>query len=148
MEIQEVTENKKEHLALLLLADESESMIDRYLDRGDMFALNDNDGTQAICVVTDEGDGVFELKNISVEPDKQRKGYGSMLVQYICERYAPRGSTLVVGTGDSPLTMPFYQGLGFQEFRREPEFFIKNYDHPMFECGKQLIDMVYLKRDL
>lgn len=24
-------------------------------------------------------------------------------------------------------------------------FFIDNYDHPMFEDGKQLVDMVYLK---
>ena len=148
MEIVKVTGDKKAHLELLLLADESESMIDRYLERGDMYALRDDDGVQAVCVITDEGNGVFELKNISVEPSKQRRGYGGALVQFLCERYAPLGNTLVVGTGDSPLTMPFYQGLGFQEFRREPEFFIKNYDHPMFECGKQLIDMVYLKRAL
>ena len=31
-----ITENKKEYLNLLLLADEQESMIDRYLDRGRM----------------------------------------------------------------------------------------------------------------
>ena len=35
MEIREVTENKKQYLSLLLLADEQEDMIDRYLDRGD-----------------------------------------------------------------------------------------------------------------
>ena len=34
MTIREITENKKEHLALLLLADEQENMIDRYLNRG------------------------------------------------------------------------------------------------------------------
>ena len=31
--------NKKQYLDLLLLADEQESMIDRYLKRGDMFVL-------------------------------------------------------------------------------------------------------------
>lgn len=27
-------------------------------------------------------------------------------------------------------------------------FFIDNYDHPIFECGRQLTDMVYLRMDL
>ena len=35
----EVQENKRQYLPLLLLADEQESMIDRYLDRGTMYAL-------------------------------------------------------------------------------------------------------------
>ncbi|MDY6015991.1 MAG: GNAT family N-acetyltransferase, partial [Oscillospiraceae bacterium] len=26
--------------------------------------------------------------------------------------------------------------------------FTDNYDHPIFECGVQLVDMVYLKRPL
>ena len=53
MDIILLTENKKQYIDLLLLADEQESMIDRYLERGDMFVLNDN-GVKAICVVTDE----------------------------------------------------------------------------------------------
>lgn len=32
MEIREVKENKKQYLSLLLLADEQENMVDRYLD--------------------------------------------------------------------------------------------------------------------
>ena len=53
MDIILLTENKKQYIDLLLLADEQESMIDRYLERGDMFVLNDN-GVKAICVVADE----------------------------------------------------------------------------------------------
>ncbi len=41
MDIILLTENKKHHLDLLLLADESESMIDRYLERGELFILDD-----------------------------------------------------------------------------------------------------------
>ena len=59
MEIKLVTSDKKEFLDLLLLADEQESMIDRYLERGDMFVLYD-DGLKALCVVTREGEGVYE----------------------------------------------------------------------------------------
>ena len=62
MQITEVKEHKKWYLELLLLADEQEDMIDRYLERGTMYVLED-DGIRAECVVTDEGDGVLELKN-------------------------------------------------------------------------------------
>ena len=54
MEIKKVISDKKEFLELLLLADEQESMVDRYLERGDMFVLYDN-GLKAACVVTREG---------------------------------------------------------------------------------------------
>ena len=36
LKIIEVTENKKQYLNLLLLADEQEDMIDRYIDKGRM----------------------------------------------------------------------------------------------------------------
>lgn len=52
MTIIEVIKNKKQFLSLLLLADEQENMIDRYLERGTMYVLNDN-GVKAECVVTD-----------------------------------------------------------------------------------------------
>ena len=42
----------------------SRTMIETYLDRGDMFALYDG-GLKGICVVTREGDGIYELKNIA-----------------------------------------------------------------------------------
>ena len=38
-EIINITENKKKYLELLLLGDEKEEMIDRYLERGDMYVL-------------------------------------------------------------------------------------------------------------
>lgn len=43
MRIEKVTENKKRFLDLLLLADEQEDMIDRYLPDGDLFVLYDDE---------------------------------------------------------------------------------------------------------
>ena len=42
MRIEKVIGNKKQFLDLLLLADEQENMIDKYLPSGDLFALYDN----------------------------------------------------------------------------------------------------------
>ncbi len=144
MEINEIKTNKKKYLKLLLLADEQESMIDRYLDRGTMYVLDDG-GVKCECVVTDE-DGVLEIKNIATEPDFQGKGYGRALIEYIADKYRGRFSILQVGTGDSPLTVPFYEKCGFVRSHIVPNFFTENYDHPIYEGGVQLIDMVYFRR--
>ena len=147
MEIRKVEKDKKKYLALLLLADEQEDMIDRYLERGDMYVLDD-DGIKAECVVTDEGSGILELKNIAVCPESQRRGYGKALIDFIERKYSGCFSVLQVGTGDSPLTIPFYEKCGFQISHRVPNFFLDHYDHPIFEGGKRLIDMVYLEMAL
>lgn len=144
MIIKQVMEGKKEYIDLLLLADEQEDMIDKYLERGEMFVLDDA-GIKAECVVTQEGDGVYELKNIAVLPDCQRKGYGKSLIEFLFSHYT-HCRTMLVGTGDVPSSLTFYNKCGFTESHRIKNFFIDNYDHPIFEDGKQLIDMVYLKR--
>ena len=93
MKIIEIKENKKKYLSLLLLTDEQEDMIDRYLEKGVMYVLDDN-GIKCECVVTDE------------------------------------------------------EKCGFVRSHSLPNFFIDNYDHPIYECGVQLIDMIYLRRPL
>lgn len=144
MKFIEIAENKKQYLDLLLLADEQESMIDKYLDRGSMYALDD-DGIKAVCVVTDEKNGILEIKNIAVRPDCQRKGYGKQLIRFIRNKYKDFFAILQVGTGDSPLTIPFYESCGFHKSYIVKNFFLDNYDHVIYEGGKQLVDMVYLQ---
>lgn len=147
MKVYEIKENKKDYIDLLLLADEQEDMIDRYLERGKMFVLDDG-GIAAECVVTDEGGGVLEIKNIAVNPAYQNMGYGKRLIAFISEKYNRSHSVLQVGTGDSPLTVPFYKKCGFEFSHTVPNFFIDNYDHPIIECGTQLKDMIYFKKSL
>lgn len=144
MNITRVLTDKKQYLNLLLLGDEQESMIGRYLERGEMFVLADN-GVKAVCVVTDEGEGTCELKNIAVAPDAQRQGYGKKLVDYLISYYGERYERMLVGTGDVPSTVLFYQHCGFTYSHRVENFFIDHYDHPIIEDGIQLKDMVYLK---
>ena len=141
----EIIDNKKKYLSLLLLADEQESMIDTYLERGRLYVMED-DGVRAVCVVTDEGDGILEIKNLAVSPPWQRCGYGRAFVEYIRRQGAFH--TLQVGTGDSPLTIPFYEACGFVKSHCVRNFFIDHYDHPIYEGGVRLVDMIYLRRDL
>ena len=148
MEILKINDrDKMNYLDLLLIADEQISMIEKYLYRGDMFALYDDD-IRALCVITQEQPGIFELKNIVTVPKYQRKGYGQKLIAYIVDYYKPFGSELSVGTGDSPTILRFYERCGFVKSHLVKNFFIDHYDHPMYEDGQQLVDMIYLKREL
>lgn len=147
MTIREIKTDKKKYLSLLLLADEQENMIDCYLQNGTMYLLED-DGVKAECVVTDEGNGILEIKNIAVEPSCQKKRYGRALVEFIEEKYKKEYSVLQVETGDSPLTIPFYEKCGFLRSHRIKNFFLEHYDRPIYEEGVQLKDMIYLRKKL
>ena len=53
-----------------------------------------------------------------------------------------------LGCGREPLTVPFYTACGFRELRREPGYFPAHYDHPIWEAGKLLTDLVVFALDL
>lgn len=147
MEIKEIKNNKKQYLSLLLIGDEEEHMINKYIDRGTMYGIF-NEDIVAVCVVTNEGRGVLEIKNIAVKPEYQKMGYGRRLIEFIENKYSREYSILQVGTGDSPLTIPFYEKCGFVKSHIVKNFFVDNYSKPIFEEGKQLVDMVYLNKKL
>ena len=147
MEFLKIENNKKRYIDLLLLGDEEEEMIDKYLERGEMYILDDN-GIKAECVVTDEGNKILEIKNIAVSPKFQKQGYGKKLIEFITEKYSENFSVIQAGTGDSPLAIPFYEKCGFKKSHIVKNFFIDNYKNPIYEEGVLLIDMIYLQKNL
>ena len=151
IEIRLIEESKKDFLPLLLLADEQEDMIDLYLERGDLYAMYVGGSLCTTCVVTyegeSEGEGVYEVKSLATDPRYQRRGYGRRMLAYVRELYRPRARTLLVGTGETPRTLGFYQSCGFRLSHRVPNFFTEHYGHTMVEDGIPLVDMVYLRID-
>ena len=149
MEVIQVRESKKRFLSLLLLGDEQESMIDRYLENGEMFVLfSSNNQAIAEAVVADNSDGIFEIKNFAVDPAFQRHGYGRYLINYLFTHYQGRAKKLIVGTGETAATMNFYLACGFCYSHRIENFFTDHYDHQIIEEGHVLKDMVYFSRPL
>lgn len=147
MKILKISKNKKQYMELLFLADEQEDMIDKYINRGTMYILDDN-GVKSECVVTDEGNGILEIKNIATNPKFQGMGYGKSLIDFIANKYKNKFSILQVGTGDSPATIGFYIKCGFSHSHIIKNFFTDNYNHPIYEDGVKLVDMIYLRRNL
>lgn len=127
-EIRIIRERKKDFLELLLLADEQENMIDLYLDRGELFALYDG-GLKSVCVVTEETSDTCELKNLATLPAYQRQGYARALIRHISQYYRGHYRTMLVGTGETPGTLSFYESCGFVRSHRIPDFFTDHYHH-------------------
>lgn len=147
MRIEKIIENKKKFLDLLLLADEQENMIDKYLPSGDLFALYADD-LKSVCVIVPINSETCELKNIATYEKDQGKGYGRTLVRFISEFYKNDYKIMLVGTGETPAILSFYESCGFEKSHRVKNFFTDNYDHPMFDGDIQLVDMIYLKKKL
>ena len=147
MRIEKITENKKQFLDLLLLADEQEDMIDKYLPGGDLFALYDDD-LKSVCVVVPVNHESCELKNMATYEKYQGKGYGRTLISFISDFYKNDYLTMLVGTGETPSILSFYESCGFEKSHLVKNFFTNHYDHPMFDGDIQLVDMIYLKKNL
>ena len=137
---------------LFLMADESETMLARYLDRARLFVAEAADegnvlnvGIVASALVTNEGGGVAELKNLAVAPDLRGRGVGRRMIEAVREACAGRFRTLRVGTGAGTPTVRFYEKCGFREVGRIPEFFTENYPEPIWEEGVLLCDMAVLE---
>ena len=145
MYIEIITDDKWHFRELLLLADESEEMIAKYLERGTLFALFDG-GLRSVCVVTDEGDGLCELKNLATYEEFQHLGYGSALVAHTCEFFAADFDAMLVGTGGT--TVAFYEQCGFEVVNVLKNYFIEHYDFPIIENCVQVFDRVNLKKRL
>lgn len=160
LRIVSVDRDRDRYRELLLLADEQWDMVELYLHRGKMFAAYaQGEGEPApehalgCMIVTDEGvngEGIriAEIKSLAVKPAYQRCGVGRALLEFAAEWAASAYGILRVGTGDSPLTVPFYEACGFVRSRVVANFFIDNYDHPIIEAGVLLKDMVILERPL
>jgi GNAT superfamily N-acetyltransferase len=132
VKIEKIIENKKQFLDLLLLADEQENMIDKYLPSGDLFALYDDD-LKSVCVIVPINCETCELKNIATYEKYHGKGYGRALINFIFDFYKNDYKTMLVGTGETPTIMSFYESCGFEKSFRVKDFFTDNYDHPIFE---------------
>ena len=147
LKIVKISENKKQFLDLLLLADEQENMIDKYLSNGDLFALYVDD-LKSVCVVVPLNSESCELKSIATYEKYQGKGYGRALIYFLFDVYKNDYKQMFVGTGETPAILSFYESCGFIQSHRVKNFFTDNYDHPIFEGDIQLVDMIYLHKDL
>lgn len=148
MEIRQITEDKDNYLEMLLIADPQENMIRRYLDKSDMFVLEDAGEVLTIGVVEHMKNKRCELKNLVTAQEYRRQGYGTYMVNYLSEYYSVTCDVMYVGTGNDSNTLDFYKQCGYVNSHIVANFFVDHYEKPIYENGIQLTDMIYLKKNL
>ena len=137
-------------LDLLLQADPSEEKIRSYLRRSRGFVVEDAGRIVGVCVLVDGGLGnPPEIMNVSVAESHQRRGIGHALLRYVIDYARKQGAeSIEVGTGSFGYQLTFYQKAGFRVFAVDQDFFVRNYESPIFEDGIQLRDMLRLRMDV
>lgn len=134
---------------LLLLADETVEAINKYLFDSDVYFVKSKNELVGVFCLYKIDENTIELKNIAVSERFQGKGFGSEILNFIKEECRKNYKTLLVGTADCGFRqIHFYEMNGFEKYAVRKDFFIENYDLPIFENGVQLRDMVVLKYDL
>ena len=147
MEIQEVPYTEAP-IELLLEADASVEKIHAYLPRSRCFVAILHGKPVGAYVVQRIAPAVYELMSIAVSPEYQRKGIGSKLLKHAVATVHDMGARrFEVGTGTFGYQLTYYQREGFRVFAVERDFFLVNYDEPIYEHGIQLKDMLRLAVD-
>lgn len=142
--ITKVDKDKKQYLHLLLIGDESEIMIDRYLDSGTLYVGLFNGKPIAVCVTLNLDANTVEIKNLAVDAEYKRHGYGRRMLEYVESQHSNK--KIILGTGETPSTLRFYKSCGYSYSHRIPGFFTDNYPTPIIEEGVTLCDMIYLEK--
>lgn len=146
--IKRIYRRKEDFMPLLIIGDEQVSMIKKYLGKCHLYAEFIGKKAISVCAVIKVDNTTLEVKNLAVLPSMQNKGFGKRILTYIENRYKRSYKTVILGTGDSKQTVSFYEKCGYKRYSVIKNFFTDNYDHPIYENGKQLVDMIYFKKEI
>ena len=139
--------NKEEYINLLLEADPSKDMINRYLKNADLFVLTYNENIACIAVVSKIDENTVELKNIVTKKEYRGKGYGKKMLKYLEDNYKVRYKKMIVGTSEN--NIPFYVKQGFDKYEKTVKKFGKdNYDEKICNENAICIDRYYYSKNL
>ncbi len=137
---------------LMLLADPSVDVIERYLSRSIVYvAERAPDDIIGVCAVLPTRPCTMEIVNVAVSEAWQQRGIGERMLRAVMEDVcrAHRVSRLEIATGNSSFSqLRLYQKLGFRMSHIEHDFFVRNYVDEIFENGLQCRDLVHLWFDV
>ena len=145
--IKKEKDNKEQYMGLLLEADPSEDMINKYLKDGDLFVLTYKDEVAGIAIVLEIDKDVVELKNIVIKNQYRGQGLGKKMLKYLADNYKTRYKKMIVGTTEN--NIPFYVKQEFDKYEKTiKNFFIDNYNEEIKDGDLICTDLIYYSKDL
>lgn len=145
--IKKEKDNKEQYMDLLLEADPSKEMIQKYLKDGELFVLTYKDEIACVAVVTKVDNDTIELKNIVTKKEYRGKGLGKKMLKYLADNYKQKYNKMLVGTKEN--NIPFLVKQGFDKYEKTiKNFFADNYNEEIWDDNLHCIDMYYYSKDL
>ena len=150
MDIRLLSDKEKPPMDLLVLADPSPKMVEKYLKRGESYIAESENQLIGIYVLLPTRPETVEIVNVAVAEKYQSRGIGKLLVKDAIEKAKTKGfKTIEVGTGNSSIgQLALYQKCGFRITGVDKDFFIRNYEEEIYENGIQCQDMLRLAQEL
>jgi len=150
LEIRKLGHSEKPPMELLLKADPSEAMIEKYLYAGDCYIAESEEELIGVFVLLPNSAHEIELMNISVLDKYQHQGVGKDIIKYVARIAKLEGyEDLIVKTADvSKDAQEFYKKMKFEYDFTVKGYFIQYYEEPIMENGQQAIDQIVLRKKL
>jgi ribosomal protein S18 acetylase RimI-like enzyme len=151
MDIRMLKDGEQPPWNLLLLADPSKDLVSQYLGKGFCYVVeSENEVRIGVIVLVPVSNHIIEIMNLAVDEFHQGKGLGTLLLKHGIQTAAEKGYSMVeIGTGNSSINqLALYQKVGFRITGIDHDFFIRNYEKPIFENGIQCRDMIRLSMPL
>ncbi len=131
--------DRRELLPLFRLADDSEQQIQGYLHAGEiLFAAQGGRVLGHAQIIASDDTAEFELKNIAVDPARQRQGIGTGLVRAVlryCRQHDASRLTVSTAIGASD-AIAFYLQNGFRICGFERDAFTVERGYPASQAGE------------
>lgn len=138
--------NKEQYMDLLLEADPSKEMINKYLHNGEMFVLTYEENPVCVAVTLEIDNDIIELKNIATKEEYRGKGYAKKMIKYLVDNYKTKYKKMIVGTTEN--NIPFYVKQGFDKYEKTiKNFFVDNYGKAIWDGNLHCTDMYYYSKD-
>lgn len=145
--LKQVYEINDEILELLLLADPSIEMINRYISKSSIYILEQSKPI-GVVVLKEVSESTIEIMNIAVSEAYHGKGYGKVMLEE-AEKIAKHSGydKLIIATANSSLNqLALYQKCGFRIQEIEKDFFINEYKEVIMENGIRVMDKIMLSK--
>ncbi|HIW20522.1 MAG TPA: GNAT family N-acetyltransferase [Candidatus Dorea intestinavium] len=146
MRIERIEEDKDNFIDILFLGEENEEKIRKYLDKGDLYALYDDEVLRTLCIVVMLNNRKCELKELVTIEEDRGQGYGSYMLEYVSQIYSSSCDVMYVASPNNPKALGFYTERGFLNAHVNPSFFAKYYEQAEKVIAQELGKVIYLKK--
>lgn len=146
MKIRKLDRTESPPWELLALADPSRVIVEGYVKSGIVYVGEEAGEIVGAYVLKETQKVIAEIMNIAVHERFQNRGLGKQLLSHAIEETSRRGyARLEIGTGNSSIhQLKLYQQCGFRIVGIDFDYFIRNYDEPIYENGLVCRDMIRL----